>query len=42
MELEAANTKSIEEVIEEERRQVEAKTPITEEVATACQLSQTI
>ena len=37
MELEAANTKSIEEVIEEERRQVEAKTPITEEVPAPCQ-----
>ena len=37
MELEAANTKSIEDVIEEERRQVEAKTPITEQVPAACQ-----
>ena len=37
MELEAANTKSIEDVIEEERRQVEAKTPITEEVSAARQ-----
>jgi hypothetical protein len=37
MELEAANTKSIEDVIEEERRQVEAKTPITEQVSGARQ-----
>ncbi len=31
MEAEAANSKSIEEVIEEERAKVDARTPITEE-----------
>lgn len=36
LEAEAANVKPIEDEIEEQRRKVEAKTPITEEVSHSC------